>query len=479
MQITTPSSLAQPSTIEHQVSEKISEINGTYGSLGFSPVQHYSQYLSPQDYYALLRAADLALITSVRDGMNTTCHEYILCQVETHGPVIVSEFTGTAESLTDAVVVNPTNTHQVADEIHRCLTMSAPERADLHSKVYSFVTQHTAQTWNSEFLKGLFGELSCGLRHPTTPLLNYSELLRAYNSSDKRLFMFDYDGTLTPIVQDPDRAIPADRVIRSLKTLAQSPQNRVWIVSGRDKTFLDMHLGHIDELGLSAEHGCFIREPESTTWQNLAEMMDMSWQAEAEAVMRWYTERTTGSFVERKNIAVTWHYRRADPEFGAHQARECMAELIARLKPYAVEVMTGKANLEVRPRALNKGEIVRRLVKAEKPSFVLCAGDDTTDEDMFRVLNEFGALANKGTRKIIGVGGDPVELDDTNDITKTEGQVPDEDMVFSVRVGPSSQETLARWHLLEAADVVDAIGVLVGTVKAEDAGGRVRSKAQM
>jgi trehalose 6-phosphate synthase/phosphatase len=85
---------------------------------------------------------------------------------------------------------------------------------------------------------------------------------------------------------------------------------------------------------------------------------------------------------------LTWHYRRADPEYGAFQARECQKFLQNSVaKKYDVEVMTGKANLEVRPKFVNKGEIAKILVAAYEseeggapPDFVLCAGDDFTDE---------------------------------------------------------------------------------------------------
>ena len=105
------------------------------------------------------------------------------------------------------------------------------------------------------------------------------------------------------------------------------------------------------------------------------------------------TTSETGSFIERKKIALTWHYRRADPEYGAFQARECQKELeVTVAKKYDVEVMTGKANLEVRPKFVNKGEIAKRLVLAygekahERPEFVLCLGDDFTDEGTFLSL---------------------------------------------------------------------------------------------
>jgi trehalose 6-phosphate synthase/phosphatase len=159
IQVTSPSSLSQSSTIEHQVAELVSHINGKYGSLHYSPVHHYPQYLAPDDYFALLRVADLGLITSVRDGMNTTSLEYVVCQRKTHGPVILSEFSGTTESVTGAVIVNPTNTKGVAEAIADCLTFTEARKTQLQTKLYDYVTTNTVQAWNSLFLNKLLAEL--------------------------------------------------------------------------------------------------------------------------------------------------------------------------------------------------------------------------------------------------------------------------------------------------------------------------------
>jgi trehalose 6-phosphate synthase/phosphatase len=117
-------------------------------------------------------------------------------------------------------------------------------------------------------------------------------------------------------------------------------------------------------------------------------------------------------------------------------ARECQKELEKTVgKKWDVEVMQGKANLEVRPTFINKGEIAKRLVASyghdvgEPPEFILCLGDDFTDEDMFRALNASG--------------------------------LPKEH-VFTVTVGASSKMTLAHWHLLEPADVITSVALLNG-----------------
>lgn len=117
-------------------------------------------------------------------------------------------------------------------------------------------------------------------------------------------------------------------------------------------------------------------------------------------------------------------------------------------RAWDVEVMPGKANVEVRPTFINKGEITKRLVKtyhqpgagsavADEESsgeveFALCMGDDFTDEDMFRSLNGLS------------------------------GSVLNPDNVFTVTVGASTKLTLARWHLLEPEDVVECVSLLAG-----------------
>lgn len=456
VQVTSPTNIEEATEdpenkIASRVNELIMKINGLYGSLGFTPVQHYPQYISQDEYFALLRAADIGLITSVRDGMNTTSLEYVICQRDTAGPLILSEFSGTAGSLKDAIHINPWDLSGVADAINNALTMSEEKRQAMEQSLLAHVTSKNVQFWIAGFLRRLVGVLGSRKNVVATPLLDRSELLRKYRAAKKRLFMFDYDGTLTPIVREPSAAVPSERVIISLKALAADHRNAVWIISGRDQQFLTEHLGHIPELGFSAEHGSFMRHPGQTEWENLVEKFDMGWQDEVEAVFQKFTDKTPGSFVERKKCALTWHYRLADPEQGLHMSRECHKELETTVgRKWDVEVMPGKANIEVRPTFINKGEIAKRLVTTynaemkalelpnetgRKLEFVLCLGDDFTDEDMFRALNGLSAPSD---------GTADIEAENT----------------FAVTVGASTKVTLARWHLLEPEDVVECAALL-------------------
>lgn len=459
IQVTSPTSVQEEKEdsghkIEHKISSLVSRINGEFGSLSYTPVQHFPQYLDSAQYFALLRLADVGLITSVRDGMNTTSLEYVVCQKDNYGPLILSEFSGTASSLANAIHINPWDLGNVAETLNEALLKPTAEKQATHQKLYDYVTTHTTATWTNNFLKRLLTNLTSFSQSDLTPLLDRRKMLSRYHSSAKRLFMFDYDGTLTPIVKDPNAAIPTDRVLRTLKALAEDHRNNVWIISGRDASFLEEWMGHITELGLSAEHGCFLRRPSSEQWENLTESMDMGWQKEVFDVFSHFTERTPGSWIERKRVALTWHYRQVDPDYGSYQARECKKVLEDGVaKKWEVEVMAGKANLEVRPTFVNKGFIANRLVDeygyqdgGEPPEFVLCLGDDTTDER--KSCHHPAFVLYQLT---------PYLVDMFEALLKS--SLPREN-VFSCTVGASSKKTKASYHVLEPSDVIAAIGSL-------------------
>ncbi|CUM63070.1 uncharacterized protein PRCAT00000635001 [Priceomyces carsonii] len=450
--------------VEKQVTELVNHINSEFGNLNYTPVVHFQMRINKDEYLALLRVADMALVTAVRDGMSTTSLEFVICQKENHSPLILSEFTGTASVLKDAILVNPWDSVGIAKTINDSFLMSAGKKKMLEDRLYKQVTSNTVQTWTSKFLSHLIEHVIKTHQLNHTPALNKPLLLKNYKNSKRRLFLFDYDGTLTPIVKDPAAAIPSSKLIQILKALSSDPKNQVWVISGRDLEFLEKWLGSMN-IGLSAEHGCFMRDIGSKEWINLAASFDMSWQIEVEKVFRNFTERTPGSNIEKKKVALTWHYRRADPELGRYQAEMCMKALNETVaNKYDVEVMNGKANIEVRPRFVNKGEIVKRLaltnhgekqdpssikkhkkdVPLEKlPDFMLCLGDDLTDEDMFKSLKVIEA-----------------EWDLKNVPKNAYGSYG----VYPVVVGPASKKTIATAHLTDPSEVLETLALLVGRV---------------
>ncbi|KAH9164832.1 glycosyltransferase family 20 protein [Lactarius sanguifluus] len=444
IQVTSPA-LSDSPKLERQVSELVSSINGEFGSLDFIPVHHYHQTIKKDEFYALLCAADLGVITPLRDGMNTTSMEFVIAQGKTkRSPLVLSEFMGISSNMTEALQINPWSLGDVATAMHRGLLMSQAEKETRHAKLYSVITTHTSQTWAMTLVKLLLGIVDSQGVARQTPALPTHRMLERYSLATKRLFLLDYD-----------MAVPTEDTLTALTALTADPQNLVYIISGRDGAFLEQHLGHINGLGMSAEHGGFIRAPGVKEWTNFTESLDMSWMAEVLEVFKYYTERTTGSHIEIKKSSVTWHYRSSDPEWGQFQCRQCQDLLennVAHKRP--IEVLVGKKNLEVRPIAINKGEIVKRIIYLNPDAqFVFCAGDDKTDEDMVPL---------------------PYTMDPPLSVSLVAEERTHEHPCVQLQLTPeglfTTARTLAKWHVTSPLEVVAELLKLVGVHKDSEEG---------
>lgn len=178
----------------------------------------------------------------------------------------------------------------MAAAINRGLTMSDEEKARRHAKLYKVVTTHTSHSWAAVLIKMLLGQMGLQGLARQTPYIPREQLEGLYTSAKKRLFLFDYDGTLSPIVKTPSMAVPSEATLNALNKLTMDPKNIVYIISGRDGEFLEQHLGHLKNIGFSAEHGAFVRERGTSEWVNFTNHLDMSWMGEVEEIFRYYTE---------------------------------------------------------------------------------------------------------------------------------------------------------------------------------------------
>ncbi|KAI9357608.1 glycosyltransferase family 20-domain-containing protein [Zopfochytrium polystomum] len=127
-------------------------------------------------------------------------------------------------------------------------------------------------------------------------------------------------------------------------------------------------------------------------WLALVDQVDSSWRDTIRPLFEHYTERTPGSFIEEKEINLTWHYRSADLEFGSWQAAELHVNLEKILSHLPVSVILGNKTLEVRPSMIDKGSAARAiatdLVANTEFDFYLCIGDGKTDEVVFQYVND-------------------------------------------------------------------------------------------
>lgn len=110
------------------ISEVVNRVNARFGSFDYTPIIHAQHEYGREEELALFSIADLCLVTAVRDGMNLTCQEYVVCQQEKHSPLLVSEFTGSAGSLGSAILINPWDYNETANAINQALKLTPQEQ---------------------------------------------------------------------------------------------------------------------------------------------------------------------------------------------------------------------------------------------------------------------------------------------------------------------------------------------------------------
>lgn len=398
--------------VQNETNSIANEINEKYGEPGYQPVVFINGPVSTQEKASYYAISECCVVNAVRDGMNLVPYKYTVCRQgidanDSTSPkrsvIIVSEFIGCSPSLSGAIRVNPWNIEDVAEAMNSAITMSEAEKQLRHEKHYKYISSHDVAYWARSFDQDL--ERACrehyrkrcwgvgfglGFRivalDPTFRKLSAESIMSAYRNTHSRLILLDYDGTMMPGVS-VDKT-PSEEVISVLNRLCSDPRNAVFIVSGRDKNCLSKWFSPCEKLGLSAEHGFFTRWSCDSPWETCGLGMDFEWKKAVEPVMAHYTEATDGSFIEPKESALVWHHQEADPHFGSCQAKELLDHLESVLANEPVVVKRGQHIVEVKPQGVSKGIVVENLIstmlsKGKAPDFLLCIGDDRSDEDMF------------------------------------------------------------------------------------------------
>ena len=395
------------------VNELVGQINGKFGTIEFMPIHFMNKSVNFEELLALYHIADACIVSSTRDGMNLVSYEYIASQTNRHGVLILSEFAGAAQSLNGSIIVNPWNTEELAESIYEAVTMPEDVRKANHEKLFRFVTKYTAAYWGLNFVSELQKVSAEVETRKRIPKLNLNAVSDSFKKAKKKIVLLDYDGTLTASHKLPEFARPNSRIISTLKALNAVEGTHVYILSGRDRIHLDQWFAETN-VGLSAEHGCFYKHPaqlnKENDWRRLVNVhYDTSWKEIIRPLFRHYTERTPGSFIEEKEINITWHYRNADPEFGSWQSSELQVNLEKILSHMAVSIVLGNKTLELRPSSIDKATAAKAILKdlaiEGEIDFILCVGDGRTDEVVFQMLqeHEFAYTCTVGRKQTDGI----------------------------------------------------------------------------
>lgn len=405
--------------IQIEIQESCKRINDQFGKPGYQPIIYIDTPLGINERVAYYTIAECVVVTAVRDGMNLTPYEYIVCREgipgsemgpDLNGPkksmLVVSEFIGCSPSLSGAIRVNPWNVEATAEAMNEAISMSEHEKQFRHEKHYRYVSTHNVGYWSRSFLQDM--ERTCadhfrkrcwgiglgfGFRvvslDPNFRKLSIDDIVSAYIKAKNRAILLDYDGTVMP--QNSIIKTPSRKVISILNRLSGDENNKVFIVSGRGRESLSKALTPCKKLGIAAEHGYFLRWSRDEEWETCGQSSDFGWMQMAEPVMKLYTESTDGSCIETKESALVWQYRDADPGFGFAQAKEMLDHLESVLANEPVAVKSGQYIVEVKPQEASKGLVAEKIFTSmaesgKQADFVLCIGDDRSDEDMFEII---------------------------------------------------------------------------------------------
>ncbi len=386
-------------TLKRDMDELVGRINSTFGSLTWMPVWYFYRQLDLQERMELYCQSDIALITPIRDGMNLIAKEYLATRAGRTGVLIISEMAGASKELSEALIVNPNNQLEISESIHCALEMPEEAQVKANRVLCERLKNYNVERWANDFFRSLnhvkeIQEIKLTRKFTGKLMQGISS---SYQQAGRRILFLDYDGTLMGFNKDPQKVNPDRELYSILRKLSRNNDNKLVIISGRDKETLGKWFPAGEwNLDIVAEHGVWFREPGSD-W-NMIEEIGKEWMEIIRPILEFYVDRTPRSFIETKNYSLVWHYRDADPDLGSQRSWELKDELKALVINLNLEIMDGDKVIEIKNSGINKGRAAAIKMGDTNYDFILALGDDWTDEYTFDALPEAAFTIKVGTK---------------------------------------------------------------------------------
>ncbi len=385
--------IARYQDMKKEIEATVGRINGKYGTLDWNPIIYQYKSLRFNELIALYSHSDVGLLTPLRDGMNLVAKEYVASQRQQYGMLILSGLAGAAAEMSESILVNPSDVSQMADAIFEALTMREEDKKKRIEAMKKRLQDYDVYSWAEDILRTTVkvksDSWSFRVRIINRDIEN--RIISTFYKAKKPLLFLDYDGTLVPIREFPELAVPDLQLILLTERLAAVAD--VVIISGRNKDFLDKWFSNIN-LTLVAEHGAFIRYS-SGEWESSLDQ-DASWKEKIRPLMTRYTNRCKGSFIEEKRVSLSWHYRNADEDLSSLRAVELKNELEESIFNMPLQILEGHKVVEVKMSGYNKGTAAKKLTASGNYDFILAIGDDKTDEELFHALPDYAISLKVG-----------------------------------------------------------------------------------
>jgi trehalose 6-phosphate synthase/phosphatase len=373
--------------MKKQIDALAGRISGKFGTLSWTPILYQYKSLPFHQLVALYSVSDVALITPLRDGMNLIAKEYVAAKKDKTGVLLLSEMTGAAHEMAEAIIMNPNNVEEIVEALEKAVDMPKEEQISRNETLQKRLASYDVSKWADSFINDLISLRQEQKRFHDKILgpAARKALVKDFVNASQRLIFLDYDGTLIPFSENPQTARPGAKILKILQKLSSDKKTQIVLTSGRDRDTLQNWFGFLD-IGLIAEHGIWLKR-KSKDWQ-MIKPLNNEWKAQILPVLETYADRLPGSFVEAKEYSAVWHYRRADTETGSLIAKELVDYLINFTANIDVQVMQGHKVIEIADVDVNKSSAAMHWLSENKTDFIMAIGDDWTDEYLFKALPE-------------------------------------------------------------------------------------------
>jgi len=366
--------------LRDEIELAVGRLNGDYSTLGHQAIAYLHHGYPREEMVALYLAADVMLVTALRDGMNLVAKEYVACRFDDDGVLLLSEFTGASDELRQAVLVNPHDIEGLKDAMVEAVRMPRRERARRMRALRRRVRENDVANWSRSFLETLTGAGIIARGVPDPLMAAVTRLA----GTERLLVALDFDGTLAPIVERPEDARATERARAAIERLAGADDTRVAIVSGRALDSLGEVASPPTGTLLSGSHGVELKLDTGPIQIDLRDT-ELEKLDRLTEIVEGVADTSPGAFIERKPAGLALHTRRLKGPEGSALQQDAREQVAAEL--LGITVRTGKAVLEFAVRASDKGESLSRLRQHVGATAVIYVGDDVTDEDAFATLD--------------------------------------------------------------------------------------------
>ena len=314
---------AQDPDYELEIMKIVSRINSMPENISVTqPVVLLQRDIGFDQYLALLCEADVFVVSSMREGLNLTCHEFITATEDKKSPLMLSEFTGSSNLLLckgeGAILINPWDIKKFSETIKTLLTMPTSEKELRWHNCNQIVLTHDSKHWVTSCLNSIVNSWKIDHKKSGNLVPFTKNAFKDWCSvNGKRLIILALEissavsnsrGNSAGSTSGKVNVIDPSGLVRLLSDLVESQDTFVYLLSYLQRSDLDIMFKRYPQIGLIAENGNFVKLIGAKNWISLADKDELnSWMPEIVKLVESKVERLPGSFCEALDATVRFH----------------------------------------------------------------------------------------------------------------------------------------------------------------------------